>query len=235
MDSAKSLASINTSIRAFSTSTCRRDSLPNKPELDANYIFRFADEQDAREDRYARIPQELPLGEVDDLEECQRNKRAWVLKIMDAIQNTSPMTDMLPVEDSKHVLVSHELCIKQIKSRTKNPMQPHELERCAWLLLDEVWRLHRVGFCAVKYHVGIAHLRNASWGTAVRSKCFIPPLKCSQRLEAIVKAIKDIPFVARDVTRGANLVELASSPHLVVAGKLYSFRANACKRAKDRA
>lgn len=91
MDRAKSFTSINTSIRAFSTSTRRRDSAPNKTEFDANYILRFADEQDAREDRYARIPQELPPGEVDDFQECQKDKRAWVLKIMDAIQNTSPM------------------------------------------------------------------------------------------------------------------------------------------------
>ena len=91
MDSAKSFASINTSIRAFSTSTRRPNSTPNKTELDAHRFLHFADEQDAREDRYARIPQELPPGEVDDFEECQKDKRAWVLRIMDAIQNTSPM------------------------------------------------------------------------------------------------------------------------------------------------
>lgn len=92
--------------------------------------------------------------------------------------------------DPEYLRASYELCVKQIKSKTEDPMRPHELERCAWLLLDEVWPLHRVGFRMVKYQAGRAHMKNALWDTVLGQKRFIPPLKCSKRLEAMVQAIK---------------------------------------------
>ncbi|KXT08988.1 hypothetical protein AC579_71 [Pseudocercospora musae] len=156
---------------------------------------------------------------------------------MDAVRNTSLVTDMQV--DPDYLLASRELCVAQIKSGTDDPKQPHELERCAWLPFDEVWRWHRVGFRKIRYKGDPAHLRNASWDTVVCQKRFIRPPKFSERLEAMVEAIKDVPSVAQDVTRGANLVDLASSPHLLVLEKRTELRrrwrkARASPDAKDK-
>lgn len=80
-----------------------------------------------------------------------------------------------------------------------------EAERAAWLVWGEVKTIHTVGNRRIDYRDG-------------KGMVYPPEKKCSDRLEAIVKAIEGNACVALQVLRGCDLGDFVADPEAYAKG-----------------
>lgn len=145
-----------------------------------------------------------------DYQTCEKDYKTWILRLTRAIE-LHPKTTI--PQNHAQVYLPSRMSWSALQTAAKSTItiilqdttRKWEAERAAWLVWGEVKTIHTVGNRRIDYRDG-------------RGMVYPPEKKCSERLEAIVKAIEGNACVALQVLRGCDLGDFVADPEAYAKG-----------------
>ncbi|CZT20537.1 uncharacterized protein RCC_06395 [Ramularia collo-cygni] len=189
---------------------------PQSPASDLPAVplsqLRYNSFEEAEAASSGRIP--LQIGDDDDWESMEANKKIHVATIMAAFDVAFRRTPNVALTDTEKVRWVKYQTEQNEKVTKYIAKEPRAKEVAAWMLLEALIDTHKLG-CKKGFRVADADKR------------------CSQRFTQMVLAIGRYAVIRFDVVRLLRIDELATSPSLSVTRKIANWRGNAGKVKRD--
>jgi hypothetical protein len=184
------------------------------PEAASTAPLQFSSWAEAKEACASRQKPQL-LEQGDDYEDVEKDSASNVRRIITAFEGDWIPRPAIAISEEERVDWARFQQGHAEKAAMAAEAEPFGIEPFAWFLLETVLQMHKKG------------------GTKKTRYSCDRFRKCSDRLDAIIRAISDYAIIRCDVL-GENFDALVASPKSAIARKTSNWRGNERKAIRDR-